>query len=75
MALVDRTNVIMNKENIMTPNSKQIGLELERKMQKPMVSDVESIKAAVSSLYFSSYVTFLSKASWYLKELDSQASL
>ncbi|XP_066910745.1 ribonucleoside-diphosphate reductase subunit M2 B-like [Clytia hemisphaerica] len=46
MALVDRTNVLKNKENIMVPNSNQIGLDLEKKMQKPMVSDVASIIAA-----------------------------
>lgn len=49
MALVDRTNFHINKENAAVTNSKKIGMDLEEKMQKPMKSDVQPIKTAVSS--------------------------
>lgn len=44
MALVEKTNFHRNKENIMTTqNTKNIGAELEKKMQQPMESDVREI--------------------------------
>lgn len=46
MALVDRTNFHINKENAAVTNSKKIGMDLEEKMQKPMKSDVQPIKTA-----------------------------
>lgn len=46
MALVDKTNYHLNKENMAKLNTKQVGLELEKKMQKPMESNVEAIKSA-----------------------------
>jgi ribonucleoside-diphosphate reductase subunit M2 len=46
MALVDRTNFHMNKENVVTQDLKKIGKELEAKMQKPMESKVDAIKDA-----------------------------
>ena len=53
MALVDKTNFHFNKENMSSTNSRtQIGKELEQKMQRPMKSDVDAIKAAVSKLHF-----------------------
>ena len=48
MALVDKTNFHLNKENMAVTNSKKIGSDLEEKMQKPMNSNVEPIKTAVS---------------------------
>ena len=44
--LMDNTKLYTNKENMMTPNSKQ-AFQLEIKMQKPMIHNVEEIKKAV----------------------------
>ena len=50
MALVDKTNFHMNKENMLSKHDK-FGEELEKKMQKPMESNMEAIIAAVSRVF------------------------
>lgn len=51
MPLTDTTNVMYNKENIITSNN-QRALKLEQKMLKPMDHKIEEIKKAVSSLNY-----------------------